>query len=198
MLFQKLPVLFFLAISAVASRQAVIPYFPDGSYVRGMAGAGGRIFAGTDAGLFVSEDEGRTWRSVPEVQEGIQALIGYGRTALATTRTVLYRTGSDGKWERIASGDSVPFHGIHIVGNALEASYWDGRWISTDSGAHWSRVPISLALAGTRIFYNDNDGIIRRSPGNAPVFTAAPEQGVPIRTAARPGRLGIRLCPRCP
>lgn len=150
MAFPKSSAVFCLTAWGAAFGQVMLPQFPDPAKVSAMSAGGGRIYAGTGAGLFASVDEGRTWSPVPELRDSIAALAALGDTVLAGTANGLYRAGSDGKWERIASGDSVPFASIAAVGGVLEASSWEGRWTSQDGGAHWSRAPVSLAFASTR------------------------------------------------
>lgn len=116
------------------------------NHVNAMAGLDGKIYAGTNAGLFASGDEGRTWTKVPGVDMQVARLAVFGGKLLAATESWLFRMGADGTWDRIASGgDSLVFSSLRLVGNTLEATTWDTRWISMD-GSHWSRGPISLAL----------------------------------------------------
>jgi hypothetical protein len=125
--------------------------FSDSWRVHSITEAEGRLYAATNAGLFHSDDEGVTWKNIPEMRMKISGVVALKGKVYATEGEALYRQdGRDGKWERIARGSGVNFNCLRVVGSTLVTSNSENYWTSYDEGLNWTKAPTTLEQYDTR------------------------------------------------
>jgi hypothetical protein len=122
--------------------------------VESLASFGGRIFAGTDSGLYVLGSNG-AWTAVggPIAGREVAALAVSGSWLVAGTESGVLRSGDGTTWT--ASGlngaqvDSLSASGgTLLAGTGTEAGGNGFVRRSDDSGATWTSAPLTPALSG--------------------------------------------------
>src|SRR5262245_4717803 len=100
--------------------------------------SGAEIFVGTNNGLMVSSDQGRSWTKLGAIETG----AGY-----------------------IGQGQSITT--LAVSGSSLFAGAYDGVFLSTDDGQSWAQLGLnlrqqkrvfSLAVSGTDILAGCDNG----------------------------------------
>jgi hypothetical protein len=199
----KSPFFFILAIFVVAAtaRHSVHAEWvkANGLYtgrIWSLAADGTNLFAGGDAGVFRSNDNGTTWLSAGLENAGsIVALLAVDGVLLAGTGSGNYRsTNNGGSWTDILSGQVTS--SFAKFGNNLFAGtsggFFQCVYRSTDNGATWQNASTglgdpavySLAASGTHIFagtYGAGSGVgvwVSTDSGSSWSATAAPATGV--------------------
>ncbi len=126
-------------VTCIASAQWTQTAGPEGVYANDFLVRGSSIFLATDyAGIFRSNDSGRTWATV-NVSLGnrdVTSLTSHGTDMVAGTSMSIYRSTNDGaSWFLI--GTSPLYRAINdvaSVGGNLYAATDVGVYKSTDSG----------------------------------------------------------------
>ncbi|MFL5803189.1 MAG: RHS repeat-associated core domain-containing protein [Roseiflexaceae bacterium] len=116
--------------------------------------ASGRLFVGTEMGLFISTNGGASWGRPPGMPPGrvVSELASSGSTLLAVTDMGLYRSGdSAATWQRASTGlpTAVHVNTLFTTSAGLFAGTALGLYKSTNQGAAWSLVS-SLANRDVR------------------------------------------------
>ena len=151
----------------------------------------GKIFAGTDDGVFVSTDQGTMWSSanigIPKISfyhAPISAIAALGNSLFASTWAFgIYRSDNDGATWRIVNTSDYSFGGLATVGpNIFAAAFNDygkpwtgGVFLSTDNGNTWEHVDAglsdhgvnSICTDGTYLFVSTDSSIFASSNGGA-------------------------------
>ncbi len=122
------------------SRQAL---YGDGLLVQGH-----RVYAGTDSGLLISTDSGKSWNlQAVDFNRPITQIGSSGNFLLAGTDSGVYRSSDEGiHWERSLEG---PIQQDRIDSYTLEGDYIlagtsSGVYRSSDSGKSWSSSSTGL------------------------------------------------------
>ena len=146
-----------------------------------------RILAGTDIGLYRSEDAGATWENLEAPTDGIQIWsvavdAADPETIFVGTRPDAFRSRNGGKtWEALSLGVTLPCPiGIprttnmivdqrdhHIVWAGIEV---DGVYQSRDGGDTWSHLP----ALGPDPFHGDIHGLAVRPGSQSAVYATSP------------------------
>jgi len=136
---------------------------PKGSRINALGSMGGALLAGTDSGIFVSRDEGRSWSATGETGR-VLALAASARAAFAGTdgRGVLSSNDGGRSWARIDAFAPRKVLSLLATRDAIYAGTdGEGLLASSDGGRTWTRMspglPESaqveaLAIAGGRPF----------------------------------------------
>lgn len=161
---------------------------------------GNRVFAGTDAGIYASDDEGGTWRKTP-VKARTISFATSGSTIYAGTHSAGLLASSDRgfSWHSIAGLASKNIRSLLAVGSRLIAGTdADGVMVSNDNGMTWAahnaglpqfRQVFSLArIGGTVLAGLYNKGLYAWSE-NEPRWMAVREDIKPLALAADNGNL---------
>jgi len=127
---------------------------PTSATVFSIAGHGNTLFAGTDAGVFVSKDGGAAWAAANSglTDTHISQLVLVGARLLAVTLTGVFLSEDSGtSW----TPDKSTIKGVntYLVLNSQLVAGTDaqGAYVSSDSGTSWS--PLGAGLPdGTRIW----------------------------------------------
>jgi photosystem II stability/assembly factor-like uncharacterized protein len=103
------------------------------------------VFAGTETGLFRSDNLGRSWRELNFPMEAapvLSLLVLENETVLAGTETgALFRSADRGvTWEEIAAGTFTGEISALAKAGSLAAASGDQVWLSDDGGATWRPV----------------------------------------------------------
>lgn len=121
----------------------------------------GRIFVGAwvlsspDGGLYASDDNGGTWKAVPEMRgQSIRALVtapSDPKVIVAGTLKGVYKTTDSGAhWKLISPEGSQELHEVESIAidpknpAVIYAGTWHLPWKTTDDGAHWSNIKEGL------------------------------------------------------
>ena len=146
-----------------------------------------RILAGTDVGLYRSEDAGATWENLDAPTDGIQIWsvavdAADPDTIFVGTRPDAFRSRNGGKtWEALSLGVTLPCPiGIprttnmivdqrdhHIVWAGIEV---DGVYQSRDGGDTWFHLP----ALGPDPFHGDIHGLAIRPGQQSAVYATSP------------------------
>jgi hypothetical protein len=120
------------------------------------------IYAGTDCGLAVSNDEGATWRTIlldsaaamqsDSLQHRVYSVLVVARNSgVAIAESGVWFIGASGRWMKSSGIDTPSF--FTPVTHAFTSPWWLSTslyyhasgdqmlWRSTDSGASWTLVP---------------------------------------------------------
>jgi photosystem II stability/assembly factor-like uncharacterized protein len=152
--------------------------YPDNSH---------RILAGTDVGLYRSEDAGSTWEKVESPMDGIQIWsvavdAADPDTLFVGTRPDAFRSRNDGKtWEALSLGVTMPCPiGIPRTTNMIvdprdSNIIWagievDGVYQSRDGGDNWVHLP----ALGPDPFHGDIHGLALRPGPQTAVYATTP------------------------
>lgn len=101
-----------------------------------------KVFLGTESGLYISQNRGKSWLELPLVSEPIISLATSGDTVLAGTETQGSFLSGDGgaTWQGLELGDltdSKTINAIHISSNAIRLLVPEGVVRSSDNGKSW-------------------------------------------------------------
>ena len=134
---------------------------------------GSNIFAATEAGVYLSTDNGSSWTAK---NNGITHLLVYeivisGSNIYAGTLGggVFLSTDDGNNWSAINNGLDLFVTSIAISGNNIFAGTWSGVFLSTDNGSNWIAVNsglsgfalnvYSIAISGSNIFVGTDNGV---------------------------------------
>jgi len=104
-----------------------------------------------DGGIYISRDEGRTWKEAPEMHgQSVRSLTqarSDPRVLVAGTLGGVYRTDDRGQhWHEISPPGSSEIHEVESVAidpydaQTIYAGTWHLPWRTMDGGAHWSNI----------------------------------------------------------
>ena len=135
--------------------------------VLSLAVAGNTLYAGTENGLFRSQNNGNNWTAINTGLGNLYILsLGIApdsNTLLAGTTNGLYRSTSSGaNWTLVTNGIPAQVTPLTfaVSGNRMLAGTFSGYYISTDNGASWrpsntglfSLQVGALAVKGDKVF----------------------------------------------
>ncbi len=111
--------------------------------INALGASANAIFAGTDAGIFVSINEGRSWRASGEARR-ILAFANLGRSVLAGTDQGLLRHNGSG-WTAVANFPTQRVRSLLAVTDRLFVGTDAGEVLAThDEGQTWSSAGLGL------------------------------------------------------
>lgn len=104
-----------------------------------------------DGGLFLSEDGGKTWSTVPQMRgQSVRSLTRSKSDPdmmVAGTLQGVFRTTDNGlHWTQISPAGSTEIHEVQSVAidpknpQIIYAGTWHLPWKTTDGGAHWENI----------------------------------------------------------
>ncbi len=145
----------------------------NNSDARTLLACGYNIFAGTDAGVYLSSNNGNTWDSVNTglpLHSFVPALAIKGDTIFAGTSNGVYLSSSNGShWEAASTGipSSTVVWALAVKGDTIFAGATGIVFYSINDGNSWSTVSIGLsntmvwsfAISGNNIFASTDDGV---------------------------------------
>ncbi len=174
--------------------------FAGSPRINSFGAVGSRVFAGTDAGIYSSDDEGETWRKTSATARTISFATS-GSTIYAGTHSAgLLASHDQGRtWNSLAGLASKNIRSLLAIGNKLIAGTdADGVMVSYDSGKSWAahnaglpqfRQIFSLARVGGTVFAGlYNKGLYAWSE-NAPRWELVDDDIKPLALAAANGSL---------
>ena len=163
---------------------------------------GGKIYAGTTNGVWMSADKGATWSRLGNMtkDESILSLAISGDVIYAGTFLGLYLSRDAGaKWER--SGENLIYNWVESVaasGNLVYAASTGGNLFggttlfrSEDAGKSWKaavwpgggREIDGIRFLGDRLFVASTSGM-NYSPDKGTTWTTSPAQAIAFSTAS--------------
>jgi photosystem II stability/assembly factor-like uncharacterized protein len=154
---------------------------PLGEAITALAVIGDKIFVGCYDGVFLSADNGVSWKAT-NMTHFVSCLAVGGTTLYAGTvyNDILRSTDNGTIWSN-ASGGLSTFEKVHAIvpsgSNLFAALEVGGVYLSTDQGSNWTSVnyglpsdPVykrtvtALSVSGSNLFAGGNDSGIWRSP----------------------------------
>jgi uncharacterized protein (TIGR03437 family) len=166
----------------------------DGGNITALHGADGRVYAATPVrGVFVTSDNGRTWRTANRGLEsqGVNAFASADGAVLAGTSLGIFRSTDGGENWTAATGTGLNARAFARSGTTLFAASITGRiFSSSDGGRTWaerSTIPNNpivnhLAALGETLLAGTSRGVFR-SPDLGQSWVASqtglPNNGVP-------------------
>ena len=141
-----------------------IPFVIEGAnFLWDVAVSGTNLFAGTDAGVFLSTNNGTSWTDVNTglTEPNVNALAVSGTNLFAGTIWGVFLSTNNGtNWTTTGLTNTL-VSSFAIIGTNLFAGTDDGVFLSTNNGTSWTEVntglpenPIilTLAVSGTNLF----------------------------------------------
>lgn len=111
--------------------------------IRRMRTVDARVYASTNGGLFVSEDQGASWRHLVGDGQTNALVASRGDLFLADIRGVLRSADQGGTWERVY--DQGTPHNLEAEGDTVFAMTYGGGVVrSTDAGRSWQSAQEGL------------------------------------------------------
>lgn len=112
---------------------------------------GAWVLGSPDGGMFVSDDAGVSWRSVPDMKgESIRALSAAPsdpKVLVAGTLKGVYESADGGDhWKLISPQNSQELHEVESIAidpvdpKIIYAGTWHLPWKTTDGGQHWANI----------------------------------------------------------
>jgi hypothetical protein len=129
------------------------------------------LFAGTDAGVFLSKDNGETWTIADSglTNTDVMSLVVKGKNIFAGTYDGVFHSTDNGtSWTAANSGlENTIIRSLVVCGNNLYAGIWGGVFLSTNNGKNWTDISSdltnqdvwSLAIVGTYLFAGTTGGL---------------------------------------
>jgi photosystem II stability/assembly factor-like uncharacterized protein len=109
-----------------------------------VSSSGTKLFAGTDAGVFLSTDSGATWTATGATGNPIWALAVSGTSLFAGIGEGVFQSTNDGAdWSAVDNGLNYRglLHSFAVSGTSLFAGTWGGGvFFSRDNGTNWTAV----------------------------------------------------------
>lgn len=175
------------------ARWTKLPGIPYSSRrTRAFALGDGLLLAGTTEGLFVSEDDGSTWRRATRKELVVNAVVALpgGGILLGTEGAGVLRSADRGQtWVTSNTGFSERFvfkvlfddEAGRIVVAEWGAPHYSGVFVSPTVGGPWVRLGegmdgrqvLSLAVLGPTLLAGTDDGVFARPP-DAPAWVRLP------------------------
>lgn len=172
--------------------------------------SGTNLFAGTDAGAFLSTDDGDSWTEINSGLEdafnssyfAVLSLVANGTNIFAGTEDggVFLTTDNGSNWTAVNTGlESNGFYqyisSLAVSGTDIYAGTSAGVFLTTNDGAQWDSVStnlssplvLSLAITGNKIFAGTEYGGISLSMNNGSSWesvTPFPLSGLSIESLA--------------
>ncbi len=155
----------------------------DGHTVYSLAASGGRVYAGTEASVFLSLDTGKTWGVpdgyIPDSTTVLSLVVKGGNLYAGTDTNGIYITPIKSTfWSRVDNNRTALRWITALVWNGNE--FWvgtdSGVFVSTDSGANWTSRSSGLrnlnvqclTFVGTMLFAGTRgDGIFSSTDSGA-------------------------------
>lgn len=133
-------------------------------------------FAATAAGLYRSQDQGRSWKGGPLLGcQEFRSVQAWDSTVLATTANAALLS-TDGGWSWSAL--QLPSYVTTIYGGALESSHvfwlatYEGPVRSSDSGETWESMALGQVYDVTAIVYDAESGRLLALAREGRLFTS--------------------------
>jgi photosystem II stability/assembly factor-like uncharacterized protein len=155
-----------------------------------------RWLAATGAGLFISSDQGKTWRGGPVLgKNDFISIESNGELFVAATRAnVLYSSNGGSSWQQAPLTSFITsIHGVTVTpeGEILVASR-EGGFRSTDSGSTWEHMVNGLPDKNISSIAYDSDrkrllatssatGVVFESRDSGRSWHRGPDSGYPLR-----------------
>ncbi|MCL5020792.1 MAG: T9SS type A sorting domain-containing protein [Bacteroidetes bacterium] len=132
---------------------------PDGGYVNvyALAVTGSEIIAGTDYGVLLSSDGGRSWTDagIESARVNVTAVAVQGTDIFAATGNsvgsppgqtgVFLSTDNGQSWKSVNNGfNSLNMTALLATGKAIFAGTGSGLYVSTDTGSNWTKAGLDL------------------------------------------------------
>jgi photosystem II stability/assembly factor-like uncharacterized protein len=127
-------------------------------YIQGLTSSGTYVFAATQDGLFISDDNGVTWVKANitygnYMNIGIEEVIIIGDKILAATYVGIFISTDNGKsW---TTSNALKDEGLYTLtqsGDNLFAGTFSGIYLSADNGDSWTNVNNGLSLTDNCIW----------------------------------------------
>jgi photosystem II stability/assembly factor-like uncharacterized protein len=203
--FSLLCAVILLSFPQESSAQWVQTGGPGGGPVSALAGVGTKLFAGTDGGLFISTDQGASWKATNAglpANAGVRCLGVSGPNLLANIAEhgIFFSSDDGANWTagriepHFFAGTYSADAGIQcfaeIEPNLFAGTYSEGIFISADNGASWKAVHSgwpdkthvqALAVIGTSLFAGTSSGVYLTADNGA--NWQAVNTGLPKRAA---------------
>lgn len=155
----------------------------DAGSIRSLFAAGPTLFAGTENGLFRSDDKGEAWTSAGSPGSEVVAMAASGDFLFAASPGGVFRSRDTGRsW--IIPDSTVKIRSVRALavnGTAIFAGNADGVHRSVDSGVSWTHASTGLtdpwvtclAASGTTLFAGTHAGGVFRSDNMGASWTTA-------------------------
>ncbi|MBA3464582.1 MAG: hypothetical protein H0T46_31915 [Deltaproteobacteria bacterium] len=123
-----------------------------------VAVTGGKLWAGTEDGLFVSADQAMTFQAVPQVSVLVEALLVLpdGGLAAATGGGTWLSDAATATWALRGPAEYTYKHAL--IPGGLVAATEDGAFVSRDRGLTWALAPGSETYTVPSAIYDRGTG----------------------------------------
>ncbi len=146
------------------------------------------VFVGTQKGIYLSRDNGSTWREALAINKTVYSIVTSGTNVFAGTNQGLYLSTNNGiSWrqvDNILNNSSI--YTLGFSNSVLYAGFGNGKlnsiggiYISSDLGSNWTPIlevnnlVTNLAVNGVNIFASTDTGKVYLSTNNGYKWTPA-------------------------
>jgi photosystem II stability/assembly factor-like uncharacterized protein len=140
---------------------------PDGGGGYGIVKLGSRLFASTFSGVYISDDNGDSWRLGGLRGSEIFRILPFSGAIYATTRDTLYRSSDGSAWEYVTSFGAEQITSLAEHDGGLYLSVWEtfdslvgGIYRTLNGGTSFERMTNTMNFTSVRALVSSGTTLI--------------------------------------
>ncbi len=168
-------------------------------YITDIHSVNDRLYVSASQGVFVSDDDGMTWSTVPDLRYGSRFMVTDGTNLYSTNSDDIHKSTDNGAtWMPLTPVFSGLFAGLVVAGANVVASTTGGEiHVTSNQGASWTKTAdlgshtFSMTAIGMHVFVATFDNGIQHSTDGGLTWSPLPSAptGYFVTVAASGGLL---------